>query len=407
MLDADTGRPGGSLARWRENAGGPETQLGAPFVLGPLIGGELYPSYDAIVLVDPVADRVRLRIAGIDHMHTIPGASRGLIAVAGRDARSRGRAVLSVDSGRQDCGVELRGFDLASGLEAWRWAPPAPCSGVFVTGSAGSAIVYSSGDLRALDVVTGQGLWSTHSPICSEEVCNGLSTFRIAADERHLAMTVGDRLVVHSARDGRLLWAGKVSNDSVEELRVSRGRVYLASRDLVCLDLRGREVWRLALGKPPSQIEVAGEILYVAGHGVVRALQRETGAPLWVFGADRFALTDASTATRAVVLGSDGEGAVAYAADRAPSPVRELTVSGRVTVTGRVLPPLAAVDMVVAGVPAVLDADGRYKVRIRLAGGRIAVAARGCKDGVGPVYLPVDARSEYVQDLTFEDSCDD
>lgn len=392
---ADSGRRLRTLSRWRAAVGGRHTQLGEPFVLGPLIGGELYPSYAGLALVDPVSDRVRLRSTGREHEYVsvLPGVSREGIAVADAEL-----AVLGAGSG-EGC-IELQGIDLRSAQRRWRWAPARRCSGLFVALAPGAAVVYSDGHLQALDLRTGRPRWRQPSPICDGEVCDGLSNLRLAADDELVALALDQRLAVHSARTGALLAQADLGDLWPQQALVSGGRIYLGGAGVSCRSSEGRELWRLALGAEPSQLVVGGEVLYVAAQGVVRALDRATGAALWTLGADRIAL-----APGAVILGRDGEGAVAYPAGRAPGREREVTVSGRVTMEGRWPARVENVRVVVAGVPVHPGGDGSYRIKVRLAGGRIAVSAHGCTGDVGPLYQRLDERSEYRQDLNLHDHC--
>jgi hypothetical protein len=392
---ADSGRRRATLDRWRAEVGGRHTQLGELFVLGPLIGGELYPSYAGLALVDPVTDRVRLRSTGREHEYVsvLPGVSREGIAVADGEL-----AVLGAGSG--DGCIELRGIDLRSGQRRWRWSPQRRCSGVFVALAPGAAVVYSDGQVQALDLRTGRPRWRQPSPICDGELCDGMSNFRLAADDELVALALDQRLAVHSAKTGTLLAQADLGDLWPRQVLVSGGRIYLGGAGVSCRNPEGRELWHLALEAEPSQLVVGGEVLYVAAQGVVRALERTTGAVLWTLGADRIAL-----APGAVILGRDGEGAVAYQAGRAPGREREVTVSGRVTMEGRWPARVENVRVVVAGVSLHPARDGSYRIKVRLAGGRIAVSAHGCTGDVGPLYQRLDERSEYRQDLQLHDHC--
>src|SRR5262249_54293152 len=158
-----------TLSRWQAGAGGGDVQLGDPFVIGPLIGGQLYPSFAGLALVDPATDRLRWRSKGREQAYvwSLPGPSRGLIAVAPH----ADIAVLAASTGHEDCRVELWGVQLESGGRRWRWAPSSVCAALFVTAARGAAVVYSNGHLRALDSVTGRVLWQKTSPICADALC--------------------------------------------------------------------------------------------------------------------------------------------------------------------------------------------------------------------------------------------
>jgi hypothetical protein len=414
-FDVETGRKRATLGRWRSQVG-KGANLADPFLLGPLIGGTLGSSNAGLAFVDPSADRVRLRSRLFENAYvTPPGPSHGPIAVAGRDASGTDIAILGASVGTGACLVELRAVDLRSGRRLWRWAPDTGCAALYVAVASSRVIVFSPGWLHVFDLTTGSPLWQQPSSICDDATCDGLSDFRIAADSRHVAMKVANRMAVHSASTGDPLWSGESEIPFSTQFLVSDGQMYVANRVAIdCLDASGRALWRLPLaGTGAQQIELAGDSLYVADAGVVRAVDRATGALRWAFGGDRFALAggpNASGPAATVIIGEDGEGAVAYTVQRPPSSLREITVMGQVTVhthASRGMP-VQRVSVFVGGTIVHPSADGRYEARVRLSGGRLAISATtACRGAVGPIYLRLDGRSEYQKDLVLDDHCGD
>jgi outer membrane protein assembly factor BamB len=414
-FDAATGRKRATLEAWRAQVPRGD-YLGAPFLIGPLIGGTLYPSYSGIALVDPATDRVRLRSrpGEAEYEAFLPGRTHGPMAIAGRAANGALVAILGASIDRDEGRFELRAVDLRSGQRLWRWAPKNDGGGLFVAVAGGRAISFSPGWLQAFDLATGQALWRQPSSICDGEICNGLSDFMIAADDEHVAMKVGKRLAVHAASTGEPGWSGEIPRQLSKVLLVSSGQICTEGEvGITCLDVRGRVLWRLPLaGTEPPRLEFGGGNLYVADMGVVRAVDRATGELRWAFGGDRLALApepDASGTPATVIIGEDGEGAVAYTADRPPGPARDITVTGRLTVHAYATrpPPPEFLRVYVAGSFVHPGADGRYEVRVRLSGGRIAISAAGCSGKVGPIHLRLDQRSTYQKDLVLDDYCGD
>lgn len=242
----------------------PDNEAGANFVVTPCLdGGFLYAGRD-----DGQFYKLDAKTGRQEWARKVGGNVRSSPVVQG--------GTVFFGSGDSKC-YALR---TDTGTPIWAFATDAPIT-ASPTLSAGQVTVASSdNNIYALNAVTGKKSWSVRldsDPSVSPPVYSDNTIF----------VGSGASLFALTARGGNAKWTKRLTAEASSPPTVGNGSVFIATQDkqIYAFTTRGGSKWTAKVDYPCYAAPLlAGDVLLVpTQHGVLYALDAETGKPRWQY----------------------------------------------------------------------------------------------------------------------------
>jgi len=203
----------------------------------------------------------------------------------------------------------LYALDSGTGRERWRFTAGGRIDGapVLVQVASRPLVILASADrsIHAVDVVSGEGVWSTEIRPWSFTVPPAHAGSPCAAqidgrpvlfctlwinDHRAFANVQRGEVVALEARDGAILWRRQLSSMRLSSPAVDRDVVFVVGHDgqIQALDARcGELIWRRRASNPsrssPLVCTVERRVLVGDDYGLLTCLDTATGAVDWAY----------------------------------------------------------------------------------------------------------------------------
>lgn len=185
-------------------------------------------------------------------------------------------------------------LDPASGAEKWKRSLGAPMTGAPTIADGRIFVTSNNNEIFALDLATGQTLWSDQAIAESARVLGSPSA--AAVEDFIIAPFSSGEIIAYLAANGRRLWTDAIQaaggftpiseiNDIGSRPVLGSGIVYASNQSgaTVAIDGRsGRRLWLKPVGSTRAPA-LAGRYLFVTGiNGELACLDAETGNAFWV-----------------------------------------------------------------------------------------------------------------------------
>lgn len=185
-------------------------------------------------------------------------------------------------------------LSLADGKEIWRRRAESPVSGAPAVLANRAFVTSTNNELYALDVATGDVIWSDQAIAESARVLSAPSP--AVSDELLATPYSSGEIVAYIPANGRRLWADtlttvgqytplSVINDIAGRPVIEAGVVYAASYSgvLTAIDARsGQRIWARTFGSRLGPV-ISGDFLFAVGtDGQVICLEKADGKAVWV-----------------------------------------------------------------------------------------------------------------------------
>ena len=269
---------------WRRSAGKGSTRKAA-LTATPVTDGNLIFVLDSLQTVRAM----RLSDGGAVWTEKLKGLSRrDKGAIGGGIAVSGDTVIVASGYGY------VAALDKASGDQKWQRALGAPMTGSPTVADGRIFVSSNNNEIFALDLATGQTLWSDQAISETARVLG--STSAAAVEEFVIAPFSSGEIIAYLASNGRRLWTDAIQqaggftpiseiNDIGSRPVLGAGLVFASNQSgaTVAIDGRtGNRVWGKAIGSTRAPA-LAGRYLFVIGlNGELACLDAQNGDAFWV-----------------------------------------------------------------------------------------------------------------------------
>ncbi|MFN3608646.1 MAG: PQQ-binding-like beta-propeller repeat protein [Hyphomonas sp.] len=275
---------------WRRSAGKGSTRRAA-LTAPPVTDGEQIYVLDAVQTVRAM----RLSDGATVWTERLQGLSkRDKGAIGGGIAVSGDTVIAASGYGY------VAALDKATGAEKWKRALGAPMTGSPTVAEGRVFVSSNNNEVFALDLVTGQTLWSDQA---ISETARVLGSPSVAAVEDFvIAPFSSGEIIAYLAANGRRLWTDAIQqaggftpiseiNDIGSRPVLGSGLVFASNQSgaTVAIDGRtGNRIWGKPIGSTRAPA-LAGRYLFIVGlNGELACLDSQTGDAFWVIDLPQF-----------------------------------------------------------------------------------------------------------------------
>ncbi|GGM67558.1 outer membrane protein assembly factor BamB [Halarchaeum rubridurum] len=189
-------------------------------------------------------------------------------------------------AGFEDVPAHLRAFDAADGTERWRYDTAAETKGTPAVAD-GTVYVAARDGLHAVDAASGERVFrqsAVADPWSTPVAAHG-AVYAFGGDGN-------DSLVAVDAASGDVRWRTALSGMGNAPPVADASRLYVGTESgVAALDPADGSV-AARLGGSGTPAALAGNVVYAADRGTLRALDRDGGGELWAHETERVQVTD-------------------------------------------------------------------------------------------------------------------